>query len=619
MIGSQSFAQKRFDGPYQIQNVKGIATFNYVVQEGDTLKTGDFTFTNEQQTDLKPVRIKGQFKDNKPSGSWEYSYGEFVPLDRQELVGLSYVTKLDGFKKSINGNYENGLPEGSWIIAIDSVKNSEIAGNHYRSEITYENGVPQRSFRIDVPDQFMIGRLLRDGRAHDTWTLFSKDGISEDENWTFANGLLTELNIKTSDSKDKQFYFDYNETNKMVTIPLDRHYLDIMELRLQRRDTVHFFDHGLSTLLKQNSTYLHEIEGQMQDIGAAVKLATGTVKVPLYELTNKERKTLDRIAAIYDKSRDAAVSIRTNSQLNLARLTDQQTALLYNAIVTIDTTNLKTLGKLSRLHGEEVTQHILRKELINGLWPLGLPDTTIKTIDTANVQQVYRHNISSSYNRFDFALDDVEELARFSYEVIKEIQGQLNVKTTAIKRKPLYLSEEDKLVAESTVFKEMIDSLATIQREDIAKTLRAMQKNTEKQLTQYVKMPENDEKLNRAKQLTACINNKKLLINTLVNIPNRQEALKKKYTEDVYVIFTATFMEEQVKKRITKAYEDYLLPYLLQQVQDGLECGSYQEWIEQYETLNSKLTTLRDEDTQRLERRLKREEDPQEILKLLGV
>ena len=78
-------------------------------------------------------------------------------------------------------------------------------------------------------------------------------------------------------------------------------------------------------------------------------------------------------------------------------------------------------------------------------------------------------------------------------------------------------------------------------------------------------------------------------------------------------------MDEQVKKRIINAYEEQVLPYLLQQVQEGLPCSGIQDWMTTYRAVQDRLYQLRNEDTGRLERKLKREDDPREVLQLLGI
>jgi len=78
-------------------------------------------------------------------------------------------------------------------------------------------------------------------------------------------------------------------------------------------------------------------------------------------------------------------------------------------------------------------------------------------------------------------------------------------------------------------------------------------------------------------------------------------------------------MDEDIKKRITTAYIKILEPYFLKQTEESLTC-------ENISALNGNITEtyhsvlmLKDKDTKKLERKLKKEKDPLTILELLNV
>ena len=78
-------------------------------------------------------------------------------------------------------------------------------------------------------------------------------------------------------------------------------------------------------------------------------------------------------------------------------------------------------------------------------------------------------------------------------------------------------------------------------------------------------------------------------------------------------------MEEVVKKRIIDAYEDILVPHLLETVQNRLDCDNAEAIVLIFDRLYRRMLELRDEDTSKLERNLKREQDPDDILVLFGI
>jgi len=614
-------AQQIYEGHYEVDDFSGTATYTYTLKEGDTLKNGPFSFQHSSQENLDPIEIKGQFKNNIPVGLWEYTRGNYIPHEEKEFVDFSYVTKLDGVKESIKGNYLEGVPDSIWTIEVDSIRGSKLAANQFKSAITYKQGIPQLSFTIETAKNLLAGRLLRNGYAHDTWTLFTKDGIDELENWVFDNAVLKEVRIRINDSVNKEIAFDLEGVEDVELIDLDENYLTIMEFALQDRDTTHVFDHGLSSLLKENAAHQHQVEHTMAGLGAAVKMASMKVQVPRYDLSREEEKNLDAIAEHYQKSQSITNTVLSDTRLILKKLTDQEVALYYNAAEDIQQRYLKELGKLLRYREDKVVRYIERDVLIKGLWPSGLPPRVVVSKDTSGREIPYPIQTDLTYSSEADNLQEVEKMANFVQTVLSEIQDKLGLSPDASKSQNDFNSTEEELVTQATQLKTHIDSIATIQRDDIKKTLLALQENTDQQLQQYALTAQDsvEAKGRKARELNTCFTQKRELVDLLIQIPDQQQKLKEEYTEEVYVIFTATIMDEQVKKRIINAYKEQILPYLLKQVQEGLSCSEIQAWITTYEAVQDRLYQLRKEDTGRLERKLKREDDPREVLKLLGI
>jgi len=79
----------------------------------------------------------------------------------------------------------------------------------------------------------------------------------------------------------------------------------------------------------------------------------------------------------------------------------------------------------------------------------------------------------------------------------------------------------------------------------------------------------------------------------------------------------ATVMNEEVKKRITTAYTKTLIPHFITEINTSLSCENVVTLSNQITHTNSRMVELREEDTKKLERKLRKEKDPREIMKLL--
>lgn len=91
------------------------------------------------------------------------------------------------------------------------------------------------------------------------------------------------------------------------------------------------------------------------------------------------------------------------------------------------------------------------------------------------------------------------------------------------------------------------------------------------------------------------------------------------YTDEIWNNFTATVMEDKVKKHLLNAYQEYLIPYFQEQVKTSLNCSNAHQLNTQIKATYHRMLELREKETSDLENQLKRADDPQEIIALLNV
>jgi hypothetical protein len=78
-------------------------------------------------------------------------------------------------------------------------------------------------------------------------------------------------------------------------------------------------------------------------------------------------------------------------------------------------------------------------------------------------------------------------------------------------------------------------------------------------------------------------------------------------------------MDERVKERVYRAYENILLPKLLQQIQNFDNCANFDKYNQNFKNLYRSMILIRDRDTKEAERLLRRETNPTEIAKILNI
>ena len=119
-----------------------------------------------------------------------------------------------------------------------------------------------------------------------------------------------------------------------------------------------------------------------------------------------------------------------------------------------------------------------------------------------------------------------------------------------------------------------VDSLATINDGAIGKTISSLKITGNEIVSEYSELKDISERINRADQLVNCLDSLNTLALEVSEVPARSAAINQEYMDRVWNPFTSTLMDEQIKKPVLEAYENVLLPYLLEQVQNTITCDN---------------------------------------------
>ncbi|MGB7395472.1 MAG: hypothetical protein WA913_13860, partial [Pricia sp.] len=179
------------------------------------------------------------------------------------------------------------------------------------------------------------------------------------------------------------------------------------------------------------------------------------------------------------------------------------------------------------------------------------------------------------------------------------------------------VSFEKKMIAQSEALSALVDSVSDGLPKGHKKALEGLQSTFEQELSEYSSTPDTAKKLNFARDLTECFSQMALLARDIAALPNRQKELEELYQDAVWNPFMATVMKEEVKKRIKSAYRKVLVPYFLERA-TTIDCQNIEQLLNEMAFVDKRMQQLRKEDTRKMERKLRRVDDPQRILKLIG-
>ncbi len=624
-ISHQCLGQKRnlYNGNYTIGAYQGKARFTYQVVGIDTIFDGSFKMERSNLGALlknndQSFLFEGNFDDGLPQGNWIFQFGEFSTDSTTNVSGFQYSVNVNGSLQEAKGELNQGKPEGKWSFSEKKIKDSQILDTLFFSEIDFLDGIPQQSFTIGNAQGTLVGRFLRNGLAHDTWSLFSNEAYNI-ENWFFTNGWLGKIEVNAGGIPIPIEIFSDTATRSKI-IDLDEGYSTLVSIYADHSsNTAIDFSKGINELLVQNSSYYQKIDDILSELGSNKFLEGFKVKAPYFPLDSISRRQLDSTVKLAVDANAISKGFLENTRLNLIKRSDDQANTFYRTIVALDSSFLRPLGTLVKLEDLGITENLSEDMLSNYLFPNGKPSAQIVVVDDNGNTETFLGPDGDSANFGARGVAGYLAMAEYAYQSLEQIKVTLGQKLEDDKQQQEFVLLEEQMIAQANALNQFPDSVRQGLSKRELKALNTIKFTTEVLLRDYAEMPTGNEKLNRARMLISCLLDFDALSQQLVKLPERSLELQKKYTDAVFNPFTATIMDESVKKRISSAYTNVLIPYMLEKVENGLNCENARDLQLLFQNSYERMLELREEDTSKMERKLRKERNPKVVLQLFNL
>tara|TARA_R110002049_G_scaffold47596_5_gene137397 strand:- start:9285 stop:11192 length:1908 start_codon:yes stop_codon:yes gene_type:complete len=613
---------QQFEGSLQLGEFIGEAKYEYKIAEGDTLRDGAFQMNRSNLQALldeedSSFSFTGAFKDNVPEGFWRFQFGEFQSDSKTQVVDIQYQVKVSGRQEVASGVIKDGKPHGKWTYTIDQIKDSEVEKLLFKSTIDFEEGIPQRSFRIENDSSTLVGRFLRNGLAHDEWSLFVNTDLGDTENWIFNDGILQVIEQQKNGLRNTIRVFD--DTPKTTkTINLDSRYIKALQLQRSISDGVELFDKGIPRLLGENVKYYQKLDAILTELGESSFLPEFKVKVPYFPLDSLEINILDSIQTRLKKLREISSSFLNDSHLNILKLSDPDIQYHYEVVRKISETYLNPLERMLAYRESDIVEFATREKLIHNLWPEGLPSkelTVTIEVDSVSFSRTFELPDADNYKFEDYDMTSMDGLSRYAENSLHTVEEILGAKLTQEKNQQELIALEKELLAQNNELQQLIDSTQHTLGAAYKKALGRIKAVSDKKLSDF----SSKEEVNSGRELVVCYKRMNLLAKSVAALPTRSKEIATVYNDRIWNPFMATLMDEEVKKRITNAYRQVLVPHFLERIQTDLSCENAGELTTQIENTVQRILQLREEDTSKVERKLRKEQDPQVVLQLFDV
>ncbi|MEX0315491.1 MAG: hypothetical protein AB3N18_15040 [Allomuricauda sp.] len=618
------YAQEKqsFQGSLTVGRFEGLAEYTYFLQGADTILDGDF---NMRRSNLNALlkntddffSFKGSFQDGYPEGNWTFQFGTFKSGSETEVVGYQYRVRVNGTQTETQGNMVQGKPDGVWTYEIKEIEDSEVKQTLFASTLEFDNGVPQKSFKIESEHNSMVGRFLRNGLAHDVWTLYSDEDSNISESWYFNEGFLEKMEYGLADGSIVTKSLESTSSQTKV-IDLDDRFFSLLQINQQELDMTIAEKKGIQQLLLANMEHYKELDALLSALGKSEFKPGFKVKVAYYPLDSLENAQLNSISARYAQAKEISHSLLENTQLNILRRSDNEAQFLYEVVSKISETFLNAIGELIGYQNQGVLEFMSREQLFNNTLPEGFPSKTI-LVSVGERDETY---VGPKADEFDFSENDMtslHQLAEYAALSLESIAVRLNQKLLKDSKQQEFIALEEQLIAHSNHIGQVVDSVKQALSKSEKAALQSIQDLAERQLEQYATMENEKGKVEFGNRVMNCLKQLDGLAKTVSLQPERWNTVEEKYRDDVWNPFMATIMNEEVKKRITNAYGNVLVPYLLDEVTLKLSCDNAKELQQLFDGSYERMLQMRDENTSKLERKLKKAQDPKTVLQLFNL
>ncbi len=613
-----------YSGELSAGGFTGKAEYPFYMEQGDSILDGQFLMYKSNVNALLKEKdsffsFSGKFEKGRPMGFWKFQFGEFGANESSQVVGYQYRVNVSGIQHDALGNLSSGKPDGEWTYKISKIENSEVSDVLFNSKIFYDKGIPQKSFQIENDSITLVGRFLRNGLAHDIWVVYSDLDSEPSESWYFDNGRLRKIEKNTPDGQISIQVFD-GSAKRTKSIVLDGRYLQLVEWHLRKKQTqLNTTNLGMYRLLFQNAAQYESIDSFFNDLGKSEFMPSFRTSVPYYPLDSLEVSQLETTIAAYKASTAICDELIESPQFGLLTHSNPEVQYYYKVVEQIKTSFLIPIGALAELDHKDIVEFLPREMVFENIWPNGLPEKRIQLSESDDQFSVWELDSNFDYELNGFEGKDVAQMTLYAQKSLEHISSKMDVWLRQERKQRQFMELDKELVKATKTLEKNIDSLSSLYNGEISKALIGISETKESLLKEYSDMQESEAKLQFGKSTLDCLVNLNELVSRIGQLPENERAIMEKYQDAVWNPFTATIMDEDVKKRITSVYNNILIPHILKTAQKPLLCKEVVETTQLLDNLQTRILELRDEPTKKLERKLRKEQDPKAILELLGV
>lgn len=644
-ISTRSFAQKihTYEGAYSLDGKRGNAKFDYYISKKDTIKQGSFSFSFIENVGSSPsiqtVSYTGKFQDNLKDSIWTYTQKKLTPIQRVSENNYKIISSTFGEEVFIQGEFKKGKVDGTWKTIQLRIENSQIVDTTYFFKTSFSEGKMTGKVEGFNASVYFNGYVNNQSRLDGKWTFKHHKKYKNNtiyENRLYNNGILKDHYFVVN--RDT-FSFNYIGLNGKTAIenweeiPINSNYFNILkstnlsidDTKCKNQNNKPFADSTHSLVDKSNhfveyifkSIYNNEDETIWEAFGGSDEVELAKVKLRKNPFTNEEDMNRRNSMKLISNIKEAIENIQNDSEIELTRHSNKKMMYLFK-VIKVFQAKVKSIESYMELLSKSTFEYVDREEFFIHLCK-DLDYPSFIEFDFKGEKVVEAYPFPESLNNQKKPLSQTKNHLELILKEVNQIEREMG-SILGFKKKESKTAEREKVLIKT---KDHILSLYNREEEEKfnkyhEKIASQVEMYINEQVVNYAEL-DLEEKIIVIDSLINCFNGFLKLYERQSEIPQKLNRLNEAYTRTVWNPYTMTDMEERVKEKVYKVFENILHPFYIKDLDNEFNCENIHRRNMNFEFIYRKMMELREQDTRDVEKEIRKVSSPEKILEIFDI
>lgn len=648
---------KSFRGNMTLNSgISGLANYSYFTIDEDSIQRhGRFSFISdvlelESGNDIRQLNINGNYQRGLKNGRWVYDQNDFK-VSIKKLTGFKVDAVLDGYMNNMLASYQNGKAQGKWDFSVHEVTESAKKGRSTLAEANFNQGIASGKFTYQDEGRSnpirIEGQFDENGNFDGEWKIsFRQDNIDFREEREYENGFL--IYLKLIDANTDELYFE--ETFNSIREKLKNIKEEGEKLNYKKGDEAFeiLFDDGYrrddakiraqergNKALEYAFAYFSSPESVIAKFDGADLPIMGLTRRFQYVYPEEEKEILDKLKPKLKRMYAGYESIFNNSSFKVNAQRNDSLAFFYEFLsLAMEKT------KVIETEVEKILSGRFDYQYRDNYYREGIP--ALSGHDT--IKYEFAGGKKYKVIHLEPEIKGPENLINNLYGYADSLNTEINTYLKYVSEALSIFQQEDQIKELDEKIAQKIDEVQLLYTGDIKQggsfTMEELEGNSKMNsyqrtiffnlgyarkntlIQQYSNAKKFEEKVEKGEQITELMSSLIEIHDKLKELGGMKAELEKAFTRFRPNPYFDRDVETRIKIHIYNRGTDVLLPYLIDNL---LSSNNKKEAVERLELIfifkekMLELAASEDDDVNRLNSRMRRENQPERIRRLLGI